>query len=78
LRTREYLEKGEAAGKSLVDAMRDGELEGMQDFDGEIEKMIRTGIIDLHTGLSYSTNAGNLGLQLGDYSESQPAEAGTN
>jgi twitching motility protein PilT len=78
LRTREYLEKGEGAGKSLVDAMRDGELEGMQDFDGEIEKMIRAGIIDLHTGLSYSTNAGNLGLQLGDYVESPPPGAGTN
>ena len=69
LRTREYLEKGEGSGKSLVDAMRDGELEGMQDFDGEIEKLIRSGVIDMATGLSYATNAGNLGLQLGDFSE---------
>ena len=78
MRTREYLEKGEGAGKSLVDAMRDGELEGMQDFDGEIEKMIRSGVLDLQTGLSYSTNAGNLGLQLGDYVEPPSPGAGTN
>src|SRR5512143_2800934 len=57
LRTREYLEKGEESGKSLVDAMRDGELEGMQTFDSEIEKLIRSGVVDMETGLSYATNA---------------------
>ena len=66
LRTREYLEKGEEEGRSLVDAMRDGELEGMQHFDGEIEKMIRTGVIDMETGLSYASNPGNLRLQMSD------------
>ncbi|HEV2176313.1 MAG TPA: PilT/PilU family type 4a pilus ATPase [Terriglobia bacterium] len=66
LRTREYVEKGESEGKTLVDAMRDGELEGMQHFDAEIEKMIRAGVIGMSTGLAYSTNAGNLRLQLAD------------
>ncbi len=78
LRTREYLEKGESEGKSLVDAMHDGELEGMQYFDGEIEKLIRSGIIDMETGLSYATNSGNLRLQMADFAEQQPAELGTN
>jgi twitching motility protein PilT len=36
MRTREYLEKSEGEGKTLIDAMRDGSLEGMQHFDGEI------------------------------------------
>ena len=72
-RTRDYVEKGESEGKSLVDAMRDGELEGMQHFDGEIEKLVRSGTIDLTTGLSYATNAGNLRLQLSDLAES-PSE----
>jgi len=36
LRTREYVEKGEGEGKTLLDAMRDGNTEGMQYFDGEI------------------------------------------
>jgi len=69
MRTREYTEKGESEGKTLLDAMRDGATEGMQHFDGEIEKLIRAGIVDFETGLSYSTNAGNLRLELADYLE---------
>ena len=41
-RTREYIEKGEENGKSLLDAMRDGEIDGMQDFDTVIRQMIET------------------------------------
>ena len=44
LRTREYFQKGEGEGKTLLDAMRDGSNEGMQYFDGEIEKLIRAGV----------------------------------
>src|SRR5208282_564852 len=57
LRTREYVQKGEGEGKTLLDAMRDGSTEGMQYFDHEIEKLIRAGVVDIQTGLSYSTNA---------------------
>ncbi|MDA2914768.1 hypothetical protein MYX77_12605, partial [Acidobacteriia bacterium AH_259_A11_L15] len=66
MRTREYLAKGEEGGRSLVDAMRDGSLDGMQHFDAEIEKLIRSGLIDMETGLAYATNAGNLRLELAD------------
>jgi twitching motility protein PilT len=69
MRTREYIEKGESEGKSLLDAMRDGSTEGMQYFDGEIEKLIRAGTVDFETGLTYSTNAGNLRLEMADFSE---------
>jgi twitching motility protein PilT len=69
MRTREYIEKGESEGKSLLDAMRDGSTEGMQHFDGEIEKLIRAGIVDFETGLTYSTNNGNLRLEMADYSD---------
>jgi len=69
MRTREYIEKGESDGKSLLDAMRDGSTEGMQHFDGEIEKLIRAGIVDFETGLTYSTNAGNLRLEMADYAD---------
>ena len=71
MRTREYVEKGENEGKSLLDAMRDGSQDGMQHFDAEIEKLIRGGIVDLETGLSHSTNAGNLRLELADFAEAQ-------
>src|SRR5438445_7125708 len=37
LRTREYIEKGETEGKSLIDAMEQGDQDGMQTFDGVIE-----------------------------------------
>src|SRR5260370_39806592 len=70
MRTREYVEKGESEGKSLLDAMRDGETEGMQCFDDEIEKFVRTGVVDFETGLAYSTNDGNLRLALADMAES--------
>lgn len=66
LRTREYLEKGEQEGKTLLEAMQDGDTEGMQHFDGEIDKLIRTGLVDFSTGLAYATNPGNLRLQLAD------------
>jgi twitching motility protein PilT len=74
MRTREYVEKGETEGKSLLDAMRDGTTEGMQHFDGEIEKLVRAGIVDFETGLTYSTNAGNLRLEMADYLEDRPEQ----
>jgi twitching motility protein PilT len=73
MRTREYVEKGEGEGKTLVDAMRDGTTEGMQHFDSELERMIRAGILDIETGLGYATNAGNLRLELADLADS-PAD----
>jgi twitching motility protein PilT len=66
-RTRDYIEKGEREGKSLYDAMRDGDLDGMQVFDQEIERQIRSGIITINDGLAYATNRQNLILQLSDF-----------
>jgi twitching motility protein PilT len=66
MRTREYIEVGEREGKSLLDAMRDGGLDGMQYFDGELEKLVRAGTISLSTALLYATNAGNLKVALAD------------
>src|SRR6266478_6300794 len=75
MRTREYVEKGEGEGKTLIDAMKDGSTEGMQHFDGELERMIRAGIIDLEVGLGYASNAGNLRLELSDLAESAAANS---
>jgi twitching motility protein PilT len=66
MRTREYVQAGDSEGKTLLDAMRDGELEGMQCFDAELEKLIRAGSIDMATGLLHATNSGNLRVQLAD------------
>ena len=67
LRTRDYVEKGEGEGKTLLDAMRDSSHDGMQHFDGEIEKLIRDGVIDFETGMTFATNPGNLRLEMADY-----------
>ncbi|MGH9731455.1 MAG: type IV pilus twitching motility protein PilT [Candidatus Acidiferrales bacterium] len=69
MRTREYVERGEGEGKTLIDAMRDGETEGMQTFDGELEKLVRAGTLELEAAITYSTNAGNLRLLLADLLE---------
>jgi len=60
-------EAGLGVGSGLLDAMRVGTTEGMQHFDGEIERLIRAGTIDLDTGLGYATNPGNLRLELADF-----------
>jgi twitching motility protein PilT len=73
LRTREYLEKGEHDGKTLLEAMQDGDTEGMQHFDGEIEKLVRVGLVGIVTGLAYATNPGNLRLLLSDFANAAPA-----
>lgn len=66
MRTREYIEKGESEGKSLIDAMEQGDQDGMQTFDSVIEKLVRDGVLTQEGALPYSTNANNLLLRLGD------------
>jgi twitching motility protein PilT len=63
-RTREYIEAGEVEGKSLLDAMRDGKLDGMQDFDTVIKGLIESNIVSLEDGLAFATNQNNLLLTL--------------
>jgi twitching motility protein PilT len=73
MRTREYLEAGGSEGKTLLDAMKQGELEGMQHFDREIEKLVRDGTITFATALMYASNAGNLRVELADVAEEAEA-----
>lgn len=63
-RTREYIETGEQEGKSLLDAMRDGKLDGMQDFDTVIKGLIESKVVSLEDGLAFATNQNNLLLSL--------------
>ncbi len=76
-RTRDYIREGEKEGKSLIDAMEDGALEGMQTFDSELKRLIEAGGIDEETALSYATNAPNLKLKLsmekGAHPEDKPS-----
>jgi twitching motility protein PilT len=70
-RTREYIEEGESEGKSLLDAMRDGKLDGMQDFDSVIKDMIERKVITMEDGLAFATNQNNLILALKGLSSSE-------
>jgi twitching motility protein PilT len=63
-RTREYIAAGESEGKTLLDAMRDSKLDGMQDFDTVIKEMIQGNVLTLEDGLSFATNPNNLLLAL--------------
>ena len=74
-RTREYIERGESEGKSLLDAMEQGETEGMQTFDSQIEKLIRSGVVSKDDGLAYASNYGNLLLRLGEFGQTEHPKA---
>ncbi|PYX32169.1 MAG: twitching motility protein [Acidobacteria bacterium] len=63
-RTRDCVEQGERPGRTLLDAIKNSENEGMQHFDGEIAKLVRSGIVDLETGLCFASNATVLGQEL--------------
>ena len=82
-RTKEYIERGESEGKSLTDAMEQGEQEGMQSFDGVIENLIRRRVVTKEDAIAYASNQGNLLLRLADWdgsakppqkTEAQPAQ----
>ena len=66
------MRKGETEGKSLIDAMEQGDQDGMQSFDKVIESYIREGIVDKEVAIPYATNAGNLLLRLADMPNEVP------
>jgi twitching motility protein PilT len=63
-RTRDCVEQGERPGRTLLDAIKASENEGMQHFDGEIAKIVRAGLVDLETALCFASNAMVLGQEL--------------
>ncbi len=71
-RTKEYIERGESEGKSLMDAMDQGAIDGMQTFDGQLERMVREGIVTKDDALAYASNQGNLLLRLGAFGAGGP------
>ena len=68
-RTREYIENGEKEGKSLLDAMEQGDQEGMQTFDGVLERLIRERVVNKDEVMAYASNSNNLLLRLSDLDE---------
>jgi len=50
-----YIEERDSSSKTLLQAMTAGAAEGMQHFDGDIEKLVRAGIVDPDAALMYAT-----------------------
>jgi twitching motility protein PilT len=75
MRTRDYVLRGETEGRSLIDAMHDGSVDGMQTFDDQLEKLWLEGTITRDVALAYASNPTNLSLRLTD--ENAPPAAKT-
>jgi twitching motility protein PilT len=76
MRTRDYVLKGENEGRSLIDAMHDGSVDGMQNFDDELEKLWSRRVITKEIALAYATSPTNLALRLSDEPDAAPAPGG--
>ncbi|OLE57589.1 MAG: hypothetical protein AUG13_03210 [Chloroflexi bacterium 13_1_20CM_2_59_7] len=66
-RAMQCLECDDHSGQSLLEATKNGASEGMQHFDGEIEKLVRSGVVDLETALAYATDTQALQKALEDF-----------
>jgi twitching motility protein PilT len=55
-RTQECIEVNDFSAENLLQAMKEGVAEGMQNFDGELEKLVRAQIVDLDTAIMYATH----------------------
>ena len=64
--TRACIENGEREAATLLEAMKSSAADGMQHFDGELEKLVLGGVIDTDTALSYATNPTTLRVALGE------------
>ena len=59
-RTRQYLECEDSSGENLLEAVKNGAVEGMQHFDAELERLVRADAVDVQTGFSYASDAQQL------------------
>ena len=55
-RTQGCVEVNDFSADNLLQAMREGVSEGMQNFDSELEKLVRAQIVDLDTAIMYATD----------------------
>jgi twitching motility protein PilT len=54
------VEKQENPGRALLEIMKDSLRQGMQHFDGEIEKLVRAGVVTLEAGVEHATDPNHL------------------
>jgi twitching motility protein PilT len=66
-RTVGLVECEDGSGHNLLQAIKTGAAEGMQHFDAEIEKLVRSGLVDMQTALVYASDAQGLRQSLSDF-----------
>ena len=54
--TQSCIDVHDSSGENLLQAMRDGTSEGMQYFDGELEKLVDAGVVALDTAMMHATD----------------------
>jgi twitching motility protein PilT len=62
--TRGCIAAGDSLRENLLQAIKAGEREGMQHFDGEIEKLVRAEVVELEAALAHATDPQELSRQL--------------
>jgi twitching motility protein PilT len=55
-RTQSCIDINDSSGENLLQAMRDGASEGMQHFDGELEKLVQAGVVAFDTAMMHATD----------------------
>jgi twitching motility protein PilT len=55
-RTQSCIEVNDSSGDNLLQAMRDGGSEGMQHFDGELQKLVQADVVDFDTAMMYTSD----------------------
>ena len=65
--TMEGADGNEFSSQTVLQTLKNGSSEGMQHFDGEIEKLVRANIVDLKTAMSYATDPQQLRQALLDF-----------
>jgi len=63
-RTQSCIEVNDSSGANLLQAMRNGGSDGMQDFDTELEKCVRTGVVDFDTAIMHASDPHELQQRL--------------
>jgi twitching motility protein PilT len=65
--TLEGTDGNEFSSQTVLQTLKNGSSEGMQHFDGEIEKLVRANLVDLKTALTYATDPQQLRHALVDF-----------
>jgi twitching motility protein PilT len=66
VRTTHAIECDDPSGETLLNIMKNGAADGMQDFDSEIAKLVRAGVVDFETALNHATESEKLRRMMQD------------